>query len=97
MARTAKVLRTDLPSDPKQRERVKSAINEMVDSMLKMSAEKEYLKDTVDVLKQDLELDPKYLKKLAKLRYDEQYGEGKVKVDLEHSSQVVEDNKTLFG
>ncbi len=97
MARTAKVLRTDLPSDPKQRERVKSAINEMVDSMLKMSSEKEYLKDTVDVLKQDLELDPKYLKKLAKLRYDEQYGEGKVKVDLEHSSQVVEDNKTLFG
>lgn len=97
MPRTAKEYRTDLPSDQKQRDRVKDAIGELVDSMLKQSSEKEYQKSVVDVLKQDMEMDPKYIKRLAKLRFDELYGEGKVKIDLEHSSQVVEDSKTLFG
>lgn len=97
MARTKKELRNDLPSDPTQRKRVKDAVNEMVDSMLKQQSEKEYIKSTIEVLKQDLELDPKYIRKLAKLRFDSQYGEGKVKIDLEHSSQIISDSEILFS
>lgn len=92
-----KIERLDtLPTSVEDRERLKKAVGEIVDSQLRMASEKSLVKDIITLLKEDLNMDPKYVRKLAKLHFDESYGEGNVKIDYEHSVQIIEDSEILF-
>lgn len=50
---------------PEDKKKVADAIREMSDSMLRIDAEKELMKDIVDVTNEKYEIDKKHFRKLA--------------------------------
>lgn len=50
---------------PEDKKKVADAIREMSDSMLRIDAEKELMKDIVDITNEKYEIDKKHFRKLA--------------------------------
>lgn len=86
-----------LPVDKEKRKKVKDAVQELVNCQLRMDAEKDLMKSILDVQKQDHQMKPSYIKKLAKLKFDSDYGKGEVAINFKHASQIVDDVDDLFN
>jgi len=56
-----------VPSNPAELKTIQAAIKEMSDSMYRISAEKEAMKDIVDDLAEKYELPKKFINKMAKV------------------------------
>jgi hypothetical protein len=54
-----------IPSSIEDRKKIKDAVEEMSNSMVRVSAERDFQKDVCDRIKDEVGLAPKYLKKLA--------------------------------
>ena len=56
-----------LPSSPKDQESIRNGIQEIVNCLLRIDAEKDAMKDILDTLKDKYEIPPKYSRKAATL------------------------------
>ena len=64
-----------VPSSPTDRQKLKSSLQELVDSMTRVAAEKDHTKEVISVIKENFDLDPKYIRKMAKIMYDQSFSE----------------------
>ena len=55
-----------IPSNPEDRKKIRGALQEISDANLRITAERELIKDIKDMLKEDFELPPKFISKLSK-------------------------------
>jgi di/tripeptidase len=60
-------------SSPADREKLLKAIKEMSNSMTRIDAEKDFQKDVVDTMNDELGLEKKYVKKLAAMYHKQNY------------------------
>jgi predicted translin family RNA/ssDNA-binding protein len=60
-------------SNPKDREALLNGIKEMSNSMTRVDAEKDFQKDVIDKLNDELDLDKKYIRKLAAIYHKQNY------------------------
>ena len=54
-------------SNPKDRERLLNAIKEIDNSMTRVSAERDFQKDAINTIADELDLEKKYVRKLASI------------------------------
>ena len=64
-----------IPSNPADQKRIQDAIKEAADSLLRMSAEKELIKDIGKVLKEELGMPPALFNKMSKVYFQQNFGE----------------------
>lgn len=63
----------EMLTNPKDKERLQNAIKEMSNSMTRIDAEKDFQKDVVDTMNDELGLEKKYIKKLAAMYHKQNY------------------------
>lgn len=76
---------------PEDKKKVADAIREMSDSMLRIDAEKELMKDIVDVTNEKYEVDKKHFRKLATIYHKQNLEEQRTE-----SGEVFELYEELF-
>lgn len=64
-----------VPSSPADKQKIKDAVVEMSNSLLRISAEREHQKDICLRIKDEVGLDPKYLKQMAKVYHKQNFVE----------------------
>ena len=64
-----------VPSSPADRQKLKLALEQITDSMARMDAEKEHIKEVITTIKENFELDPKHIRKMAKTMYDRSFAD----------------------
>lgn len=64
-----------VPSSPADRQKLKLALGEIVDSMTRQAAEKDHVKEVITTIKETFNLDPKYIRKMAKIMYDQSFSD----------------------
>jgi len=64
---------SDVPqiTNPDDRKKVRDAVNKVVDSLHRVSAERELMNGILHQLKEDTELEPKHARMLAKMKFNE--------------------------
>ena len=62
-----------LPSNPADIEKIRGALQEIADAFTRMTAERELVKDIKAMLKEDFELPPKFITKLAKTYFNQDF------------------------
>ena len=62
-----------IPTNPADIEKIRGALQEIADAFTRMTAERELVKDIKAMLKEDFELPPKYITKLAKTFYNQDF------------------------
>jgi len=63
------------PSNPADRQKLKLALEQITDSMARTASEREHIKEVIDMIKENFEIDPKQTRKLAKTMYDRSYSD----------------------
>jgi|TARA_R110000764_G_scaffold83341_3_gene163950 CBS-domain-containing membrane protein len=56
-----------IPSSPNDRKTIKDAMTEISNSMVRIDSEKAYIKDAIEALNDKVDIDKKYLNKLARV------------------------------
>ena len=64
-----------VPSSPADRQKLKLALEQITDAMARMDAEKDHIKEVITMIKETFELDPKYIRKMAKTMYDRSFAD----------------------
>jgi len=64
-----------VPSSPADRQKLKLALEQITDSMARMDAEKDHIKYVITMIKENFELDPKHVFKMAKTMYDRSFAD----------------------
>ena len=64
-----------VPSSPADRQKLKIALEQITDSMARMDSEKEHIKEVITTIKENFELDPKHIRKMAKTMYDRSFAD----------------------
>lgn len=62
-----------IPSSPADLEKIRGALQEIADAFTRMTAERELVKDIKAQLKEDFDLPPKFITKLAKTFYNQDF------------------------
>ena len=62
-------------SNPSDRKAVYDALREISNSMTRMEAERDLIKETLNMVKDQFELPPKYTRKLAKIYHKQNFQE----------------------
>lgn len=78
------------PSDPSAQKAIKNSVKEVVDSLLRIEAEKEQIKSVFEVAEEKYGVDKSFVKTQAELMYDYLYNEGKKKAKIEEAAEMVE-------
>lgn len=100
MARQPKIkidLITSLPSDPVQRDRLKSSVTEIVDLQRQIADLKSQIKDIRDTEKSTHNIAPKFLNSLAKREYDVRFEAEKKTAALDAEQETFTEADILFG
>lgn len=85
-----------LPSNPKDREAIKNAAEEIIVQLIQKSSADAHIKAIVERMKEELEVPPKFLKKLATTQFkDREKGNEFEKQSIEHESFEIA-YETLF-
>lgn len=58
-----------IPSSPEDRKKILAALNEGSDSMTRIAAERELLKEIIDTVSEDFDLPKKYVRKMINVHY----------------------------
>lgn len=61
-----------LPSTPKDRQAIKSASDEIIVQLIRKAAADDQIKAILERMKEELEVPPKFLKKIAAVRFKEE-------------------------
>lgn len=64
-----------IPSSPNDRQNIKNAVVEISNSMVRQDSERELQRDICVKIKDEVGLDPKYLKRLAKVYHKQNFSE----------------------
>ena len=64
-----------VPSSPADRQKLKLALEQITDSMARMDAEKDHIKEVITMIIENFELDPKHVRKMAKTMYDRSFAD----------------------
>lgn len=67
--------------NPEEKKRVKHLLDDLSDSLTRVAAEKEYQKEAIDTIVEELGLDKALLKKILKVYYEANYKEHKERFD----------------
>lgn len=70
------------PSDEVSKNKIKGAVTELVSSLARAQAEKDFQKEVTDELKDAVGIPPAVLKKLARIKYKEDRTE--IEAEMEH-------------
>ena len=62
-----------IPSNPEDQKKIRGALQEIADAMTRITAERELIKDIKDSLKEDFELPPKFITKMAKTYFSQNF------------------------
>ncbi|EMB7054199.1 hypothetical protein VAG18_002891 [Escherichia coli] len=96
MAKIKIELKTSLPSDVAERERLRKTIEELVDLQLQIKDLKEAIKDIVTVEKQDHSYSPKFIKSLVATEFDRRYEAEKRRAKIEEEVEHMTEADILF-
>jgi|TARA_B110000908_G_scaffold172587_1_gene241050 archaellum component FlaC len=79
-----------IPSSPEDIKRIKGCIEEISNAMTLMSAQRDFIKEAINLCAEDVEIDKKYLKKMATIYHKQNLNEvmGEVE-DLEALYETV--------
>lgn len=83
---------SDLPSNPADRQKVQNAIDELVNSKIRMQAERDLTKEICARIKDEIEYEPKKLKKLATIHYKRN-----LEQVVAEANEVTDDYTVLYG
>lgn len=98
MAKAIKVeLLKSLPSDPTVRKRLANIVQEGVDAIRKQKDAAEDLKSILAITKEDLNIDPKFLRTLINGEYDKQDAAEKKRAALEGQIEQLNELDILMG
>jgi uncharacterized protein (DUF342 family) len=70
-----------IPSDPQSKQTILAALKEMSDSMTRIEAEKDLLKEIVDEVSDKVEVPKKYLRKMGTIYHKQNLTEVKTEMD----------------
>lgn len=76
-----------IPSSPADRQKLKNAMNELDNAMTRVAAERDFIKDTISTLSEDLEIPKTVIRKAATAYH---------KRDMTNLEVEFEDIKTLY-
>lgn len=76
---------TEFMWTPPEREKINNAVDEAVDSLTRIQAEKDHMKDIVEVLKEDVGMKPALFNALVKQRFESSSSK-----NLEKHEEIVE-------
>ena len=76
-----------IPSSPADRKKIRDAMNEISHSYTRIAAEKDFIKEAIDVLEDDHDLPKKYLRKVATAYH---------KQNITETTEVVSDVEALY-
>lgn len=62
-----------IPSSPEDRKRINNAMQEVSNSMTRIEAERELIKETIALIKEDFQIPPKYFRKLCKVYHKQSF------------------------
>ena len=62
-------------NNPEEQKIVKDCLNEMVDSMIRISAERDLIKEIVARIKEETTVKPKVFRRMAKTQYQSNFSE----------------------
>jgi len=62
-------------SNPADQQKIKKMLSEISDSYTRISAERELVKETIEALAEDFDLDKKLLRKMAQIFHKQNYSE----------------------
>ena len=62
-----------VPSNPEDIKKINGNLQEIADAMTRIAAERELIKDIKAVMKEDFDLPPKYISKLVKTYYNQDF------------------------
>lgn len=97
MAKVKVELLTTLPSDPAVRKRLANIVQEGVDAIRKQKDAAEDLKSILAITKEDLNIDPKFLRTLINGEYDKQDAAEKKRAALEGQIEQLNELDILMG
>lgn len=97
MAKLKVELLTTLPSDPAVRKRLANIVQEGVDAIRKQKDAAEDLKSILAITKEDLNIDPKFLRTLINGEYDKQDAAEKKRAALEGQIEQLYELDILMG
>lgn len=72
-----KDLNTEFPLDPQAKKKIIDAIEELVDSKIRVESEKDLQKSIFETTEEKYKMDKAFIKAQAELLYDARYDEGK--------------------
>lgn len=64
-----------IPSSDEDKKRIKGCIEEISNSMTRMDAEREFIKEAVNLCAEEVEIDKKHLRKMAKIYHKQNLAE----------------------
>ncbi|AFH21143.1 transcriptional regulator [Cronobacter phage CR9] len=97
MAKVKVELIKTLPSDPAVRKRLANIVQEGVDAIRKQKDAAEDLKSILAITKEDLNIDPKFLRTLINGEYDKQDAAEKKRAALEDQIEQLNELDILMG
>lgn len=62
-----------LISNPKDQEKIRTMLSEISNSYTRISAERDLIKETIEALSEDFEIDKKILRKMAQIFHKQNY------------------------
>lgn len=86
-----------LPSDIETRKRLANIVQEGVEAVRRQKDASQDLKDILAITKEDLNIDPKFLRNLINGEYDKQDAAEKKRAALEEQIEQYEDLDILMG
>lgn len=86
-----------LPSDIETRKRLANIVQEGVEAVRRQKDAAQDLKDILAITKEDLNIDPKFLRNLINGEYDKQDAAEKKRASLEEQIEQYEDLDILMG
>ena len=87
---------TTLPSDQTERKRLKGVVQELVYAQIQLDSAKDLIKSILEVEKEK-GYDTGFIKKLAEISYDYEYGEKKKIATIELNAERVCETEILMG
>lgn len=98
MAKAIKIeLIKTLPSDPAIRARLANIVQDGVDALKDIKLAQGSLADVLAITKQDLNIDPKFLRTLINFEYDQQEAAQKKRAALDEQIEQLTDLEILMG
>lgn len=70
-----------IPTSTTDKQKIKDAVTEMSNSMLRIDSEREFQRDVCARIKDEVGLEPKYLKQLAKVYHKQNFTEVQAQQD----------------